>query len=303
MHYYQFNIADWRKKTTHLTLVEKSIYRELIDTYYLAELPLELDLAKLMRSHCVRTQDEKEAFANVLDDFFIKTEHGYRHEACDERLQIIYKKSEKARKSAEARWAKWRKKQCENNANAQDINANACNTDANALKSDANDMLPINPIPTNPIPKPKPLSGKPNDDGKGKLSRHEIEDRTIDLLNKTGGKNYQHREASRKFIRARLSDGFTESDLAKVIKTKALDWLGTEHEKYYRPETLFGASKFESYLNDTGVSYAANRPSGNPETNGRKPTPAERVEIAKRARYGGEPAGGAPDLEAVVSVQ
>ena len=37
MHYYKFNIADYRKDTGHLSTIEHGIYRQLIDWYYLDE--------------------------------------------------------------------------------------------------------------------------------------------------------------------------------------------------------------------------------------------------------------------------
>tara|TARA_R110002153_G_C13332612_1_gene498593 strand:+ start:16088 stop:16801 length:714 start_codon:yes stop_codon:yes gene_type:complete len=135
MHYYKFNISDYRKDTSHLSLLEHGIYRMLIDTYYLDEKPLNDDIAKLMRSHCVRIESEQVALKNVLDDFFSLKEDGYHHKGCDQRLTEIYAKSEKARDSAKARWQK----------------------DANALRTvceeDANGMLPItyNPLPTTQI--------------------------------------------------------------------------------------------------------------------------------------------------------
>lgn len=49
-------------------------------------------------------------------------------------------------------------------------------------------------------------------------------------------------------IKARLNDGFTVDDMKKVIDVKTAEWMGTEWQKFIRPETLFG-SKFESYLN------------------------------------------------------
>ena len=106
MHYYQFNIADYRKKTAYLTLVEHAIYRSLIDTYYLEESPLCKDKAKLMRSHNVRTAEEEKAFENVICDFFVLEDDGYHHVKCDEELNKIYEKSEKARQSAKKRWEK-----------------------------------------------------------------------------------------------------------------------------------------------------------------------------------------------------
>lgn len=138
MHYYQHNIGDYRKDTGHLTLLEHGIYRQLLDTYYTEELPLTTDLNKLMRSHSVRNADEMQAFQNVLNDFFELTEKGYVHDRCDKELEKIYGKSEKARASANARWANRNK----------DIDANAMQTQS---EGNAIGMLPNNPIPNNPI--------------------------------------------------------------------------------------------------------------------------------------------------------
>ena len=49
-------------------------------------------------------------------------------------------------------------------------------------------------------------------------------------------------------IEARLKEGFTVDDFKKVISNKCTEWMGTEWEKFLRPETLFG-TKFENYLN------------------------------------------------------
>lgn len=106
MNYYPFNIGDYRRQTTHLSLLEHGIYRSLLDTYYLNESPLCADDAKLMRTHCIRTEEEKSAFANVLADFFTKTECGYLHSSCEKVIEKYKEKSEKASRSAKARWGK-----------------------------------------------------------------------------------------------------------------------------------------------------------------------------------------------------
>ena len=49
-------------------------------------------------------------------------------------------------------------------------------------------------------------------------------------------------------IRARVNEGFTLEDFQTVISKKCAEWMGTDMEKYLRPETLFG-TKFEGYLN------------------------------------------------------
>ena len=79
MHYYQFNIADYRKDTAHLTLLEHGIYRQLLDSYYLDEKPIETK--SVMRRLQIATDEEKKAFENVLSDFFTLSECGnfYTH--------------------------------------------------------------------------------------------------------------------------------------------------------------------------------------------------------------------------------
>jgi uncharacterized protein YdaU (DUF1376 family) len=106
MNYYPFNIGDYRRQTTHLSLLEHGIYRSLLDTYYLNEAPLCSDDAKLMRTHCIRTDEEVAAFENVLADFFTKTENGYFHGACEKVIDKYKEKSQKASNSAKARWSK-----------------------------------------------------------------------------------------------------------------------------------------------------------------------------------------------------
>lgn len=106
LHYYTFNIGDYRRDTSHLNLLEHGIYRQLIDTYYLSEEPLCLDDAILMRTHCVRSAEDKQAFKNVLQDFFELREDGWHHKGCERVIKHYQVKSEKASTSAKARWAK-----------------------------------------------------------------------------------------------------------------------------------------------------------------------------------------------------
>lgn len=121
MHYYQFNIGDYRRDTFHLTLLEHGIYRQLLDTYYLNEEPLSADNAIVMRSHCVRTKEEKAAFLTVLSNFFILTEKGFIHRGCEKTIAQFREKSAKARVSAQSRWVNKNaialRTQCEGNAN------------------------------------------------------------------------------------------------------------------------------------------------------------------------------------------
>lgn len=60
-------------------------------------------------------------------------------------------------------------------------------------------------------------------------------------------------EKTKKYINARLNEGYTVDDFKKVIDTKAAEWLNTDMSQYLRPETLFGP-KFEGYLNQRPVT-------------------------------------------------
>lgn len=71
----------------------------------------------------------------------------------------------------------------------------------------------------------------------------------IYILNNACGTKYRATtKKTRTLIQARLNEGFTLEDFETVILKKSNEWVGTEYEKYLRPETLFG-TKFEGYLN------------------------------------------------------
>jgi uncharacterized protein YdaU (DUF1376 family) len=118
MHYYQYNIADYRKDTTHLTLLEHGCYRQLLDQFYLDEKPLPSDEDKLFRLFNARTEDEKTAIKNVLKDFWTKTEDGYVQGRSKTEIELYKDRLETASKSAKKRWDKGSMPtQCQPNAN------------------------------------------------------------------------------------------------------------------------------------------------------------------------------------------
>lgn len=83
MHYYQFNIADYRKDTVHLTRIEHSIYRDLIDWYYLDETPIPTETQSVMRRLRLGCETEADALKNVLHDFFSPESDGFHHKRID----------------------------------------------------------------------------------------------------------------------------------------------------------------------------------------------------------------------------
>ena len=97
MHYFQFNIADYRKDTAHLSLLEHGVYRQLMDSYYLDEKPIETK--SVMRRLSIRTKEEKESFENVVSDFFLTSECGkfITHKRIDAEIQKYHDKVETAK--------------------------------------------------------------------------------------------------------------------------------------------------------------------------------------------------------------
>ncbi len=74
----------------------------------------------------------------------------------------------------------------------------------------------------------------------------------IDYLNEKTNAHYRHTtKATHRLVNGRISDGFGVEDFKKVIDIKAEQWLNDKKmSAYLRPETLFAASHFESYLNE-----------------------------------------------------
>ena len=80
------------------------------------------------------------------------------------------------------------------------------------------------------------------------INNNNIKD-IINYLNEKANTNYKPTtNKTIQLVNARLNEKFTIDDFKKVIDNKCEEWLGTDMERYLRPETLFG-TKFEGYLN------------------------------------------------------
>jgi uncharacterized protein YdaU (DUF1376 family) len=96
MHYYKFNIADYRKDTGHLSTVEHGIYRQLIDWYYLDEKPIPIETQVVMRRLRLGSEHEP-ALQNVLADFFVKGKDGYKQGRIDLEINEYHSQADKNR--------------------------------------------------------------------------------------------------------------------------------------------------------------------------------------------------------------
>lgn len=110
MHYYQHNIGDFDKATRHLTRIERSVYRDLIELYYDTEFQLNSDITYLCRKILATSEQESTAVEQVLNEFFTLTPDGWYHDRCEDEIEK-YKssksqKAEAGRRSAAARQEK-----------------------------------------------------------------------------------------------------------------------------------------------------------------------------------------------------
>jgi len=102
MYYYSFNIGDYRKDTVHLSRLEHSIYRDLIDWYYLDESPIPLETQSVSRRLRLATEEERNALIAVLQDFFSQSEDGWRHKRIDSEIAEYHAKCETNRLNGKA---------------------------------------------------------------------------------------------------------------------------------------------------------------------------------------------------------
>ena len=124
MHYYQFNIGDYKSHTEHLSEMEDLTYRRLLDWYYLHETPIPLEINESARQ--IRMRSHTDCIATVLQEYFERTDNGWIHHRADKEILKVGDKSQKASESAKVRWSK------EKNANALPTQSE-CNATHNTL--------------------------------------------------------------------------------------------------------------------------------------------------------------------------
>jgi uncharacterized protein YdaU (DUF1376 family) len=91
--HYPHHIGDFDKATRHLTRIERSVYRDLIDLYYDTEQRLTLDQTALCRRIIARSNEESTAVQQVLNEFFTETPTGWYHDRCEHEIAAYHANS------------------------------------------------------------------------------------------------------------------------------------------------------------------------------------------------------------------
>lgn len=84
MYQYPHHIGDFNTKTRHLSRLERSIFRDMLDMYFDTELPLDgSDINLLARRLLCRSPEEVDAMQFVLAEFFEQQGGMYVNHECD----------------------------------------------------------------------------------------------------------------------------------------------------------------------------------------------------------------------------
>lgn len=242
MHYYQHHIGDYRRDTSHLSLLEHGVYRQLLDMYYLSEAKIPAETEVVYRRLCARTDEEKKAVDNVLSEFF-KYENGWVQTRCDDEITAYKGKAARARINGKLGGRPSKTKEV--------ISGNPEETEAKANHKPLT-INQLNTLSGNPDPVPE----KPK-----KQNRTREADEVLAHLNKVCGSRFQPVAANLNLITARLREGATVDDMKTVIDRKYAEWHDDDAmRKYLRPETLFNAIKFAGYLGAAGLLVVKQAP-------------------------------------------
>lgn len=95
MHYYAFNIGDYKRHTFHLEPLEDIAYRRILDLYYLNDSPVTADADRLAKQIGMGAHIEQVAY--VLGEFFELDGDVFRNSRADREIADYAAKAERAR--------------------------------------------------------------------------------------------------------------------------------------------------------------------------------------------------------------
>jgi uncharacterized protein YdaU (DUF1376 family) len=98
VNYVEFHLRDYMGDAGHLSMLEDSAYRRLLDAYYIRERPLPADLKECCKLAKANSKPECAAVSYVLQQFFYKGDDGYFHQKrADREIERFRQKSGKAK--------------------------------------------------------------------------------------------------------------------------------------------------------------------------------------------------------------
>jgi len=229
MHYYQFNIADYRKDTQHLSPMEHYIYRELMDWYYLDEAPIP-KITQLVSRRLRLVSENNQTLLTVLQEFFTETENGWIHSRIEREISTYRARVE----TAKANGSKGGRPQKPKKTNLVIL----ANPDKTQVKANQE------PITNNQL-NIKELSAKAD-------PACEIFAYWVSVMGKTGAAKLTPKR--KKSVQARLRDGYTLDQIKNAIDNCRADpWSMGENDRHTQFNDLElicrTGEKLESFIN------------------------------------------------------
>jgi uncharacterized protein YdaU (DUF1376 family) len=276
MFYYPHNIGDFNNATRYLTRVERALYRDAIELYYETELPLISDLEQLERRLMARTEEEKQGLKNILREFFVRTDDGYRQNRCDEEIaKYRANRSNKAKAgiaSAEAKKNRAATEQQHNSTRVEQVSNELKNLGTKELRN-----LETKELNSKTETESKPLAASP------RVSKQD------DPIFEEAWAAYPKRPnnsktAALKAWTARVKNGVDPADMILGVKryAKYCEAMRTEPNFIKQAATFFGPD--QHYLNDFDAKPSTGKAGMSPETKEFFNTNYDRTEANERQR-------------------
>lgn len=125
----------------------------------------------------------------------------------------------------------------------------------------------------------------PKDDQKEKVDYRKF----IEWFNQKSGKRFKNVESNRKIIRARINEGYSKSELAKVVEFKSKQWKDDpKMNPYLRITTIFAPSHFGNYLNEANEYSKSSNISTTTTSDGQRQGKTEEEIVAERKKHAEE---------------
>lgn len=161
MNHYPHHIGDFNNATRHLTRVERSLYRDMLDLYYDTEQPLNGDTNKLARRLLASSEEEHAAMSAVLDEFFVLEESGWHNARCDAEIAKYKVQIEQASNAGKASAAKRLNRTATQTNARKGLDERKSNDRSAPVQQNGNDRSTTVGIPLNqPEPEPEPIKEK-----------------------------------------------------------------------------------------------------------------------------------------------
>ena len=116
MNYYEHHLGDYDGATAHLTWLEDCAYRRMLCLYYRTESPLPADPKQVCRLVRATSKFERDAVQQVLGEFFVLADDGWRNTRCDEDIAAYHElepEREAKRENAKERQRRARQRRAE----------------------------------------------------------------------------------------------------------------------------------------------------------------------------------------------